>query len=108
MATIFLANFGEENGGRLAAFLRAQRHETYMARDEHSFVEMKRRSGLSPDLVIMDASAHEDRVRRLANELGKYRIQHGPKPMILCISRVYRGPRFEIELERKGIRLLYV
>jgi CheY-like chemotaxis protein len=44
-------------------------------------------------------------VLRTINEL--YRQSPRPRPRILCISVVYRGPQFRLDIERLGARLIY-
>jgi len=72
------------------------------------FARMLRQYGSEIDLVIVDASYSEKYALDLLTEMASYRKRNGPCPAALCISRVYRGPRFELEVERKGARLLYV
>ena len=102
MAKILLVNFNEEQGSRLAAFLGTQRHKAWVGSfsAEHCVSEI--------DLVIVDASQREKSALELVTEIAGYRTQYGPRPLVLCLSRVYRGPQFELEIERKGVRFLYV
>jgi len=54
------------------------------------------------DLVILDVSVQCRDAGKLLEGLKRYRDAHGPRPMTLCVSRVYRGPRFELDLEQQG------
>jgi DNA-binding response OmpR family regulator len=108
MAKILLVNFDVELGTRLSAFLRAERHELCAVLECGHFAEMLKRCPVPIDLVILDVSLGEKYVRDLLSEISSYRVRNGPRPAILCISRVYRGPHFALDLERKGARLLYV
>jgi DNA-binding response OmpR family regulator len=108
MAKILLANFDEEAGARLTAVLRNERHEAQLARENESFSQMMQRRDLKPDLLILDMSRRERYARDLLAEVSSHRIQYGPRPMLLCISRAYRGAQFELDLERKGARVVYV
>lgn len=107
MARILLANFMEESGTRLAAFLRIERHEVHMADQAQPLAQMLRLVR-EFDLVIIDASQREHYVRDLVNHIAKHRAQSGPRPMMLCVCRIYRGPRFELDLEKRGARVIYV
>ena len=60
------------------------------------------------DLVIVDVSAADEICQVTLDELRRWQMIHGPRPGILCVSTVYRGPNFELEIERKGGRLVYV
>jgi hypothetical protein len=108
MANILLVNFDEERALRLAAFLRTERYEVRINLEAEKFPQMLKRHVCEIDLVILDASHREKYVRYLLTEIASYRARNGPRPMVLCISRVYRGPRFQLDLERKGARLVYV
>ena len=108
MAQILLANFDEEEGVRLTAVLRNEHHEVRLALENESFLQMLRRCGLTTDLLILDVSRRERYARDLLTQVTSHRIQHGPRPMLLCISRAYRGAQYELDLERKGARVVYV
>ena len=60
------------------------------------------------DLIVLDASGNDRIVHDRLGEIRRYRVRHGHRPTVLCVSRVYRGPQFELELERKGARVVYV
>jgi hypothetical protein len=102
MAKILLLNFDDDFGSRLAAFLRNEHHDILPSCISSNCTQN------SADLVIIDVSQREKVFERLLKEIVTFRAQHGPRPMILCISHVYRGPRFQLDLEQKGARLLYV
>jgi len=106
MAAILLANFDEEFRDRLAAFLRVERHSVHVALEPAPLSQLLRRATV--DLLIVDVSHRENYVRDLLADLGAHRAKRGPRPSVLGVSRVYRGPRFALDLERKGLRLIYV
>ncbi|SRR5260370_6041649 len=108
MARILLINFDDQLSARLAAFLRTQRHDVCVAIEDRNFSQIFKQYVLRADLLIVDVSHREKYVRDLLRKIALHRARKGPRPMVLCISRVYRGPRFELDLERKGARLLYV
>ncbi len=108
MAKILLVNFDEERATRLAGFLRTERYEVCINSETEKFSQMLKWHVCGIDLVILDASHREKYVRDLLTEIASYRARNGARPMVLCISRVYRGPRFRLDLERKGARFLYV
>lgn len=108
MATILLMNFYEENGRRLAAFLRAEHHEVRMFVSNQQLPKWLQHQGDTIDLIIIDASQNERAGSSLLAGIVLYRAQYGPSPTVLCVSRVYRGPQFQLDLEKKGARLVYV
>lgn len=108
MAKILLANFDEEAGVRLTVFLRNEHHEVRLAFENESFSQMLQRCGPAIDLLILDVSRRERYASGLLAQIASHRIQYGPRPMLLCISRAYRGAQFELDLEQKGARVVYV
>jgi hypothetical protein len=108
MAKILLANFDEEAGARLTAFLRNEHHEIGLSFENESFFQILRRCGAVNDLLILDVSRREKYARDLLAQISSHRLQYGPRPMVLCISRSYRGAQFELDLERQGARVVYV
>jgi hypothetical protein len=108
MAKILLANFDEEAGVRFTAFLRNEHHEVGSALENESFSHMLQRCGLKADLLILDVSRRERYACDLLDQVSSHRIQCGLRPMVLCVSRAYRGAQFELDLERKGARVVYV
>jgi hypothetical protein len=108
MAKILLANFDEEEGTRLTAFLRNEHHEVGLSFKDESFVQILRRCGAATDLLILDVSRREKYARELLAQVTSHRLQYGPRPLILCILRSYRGAQFELDLERQGARVVYV
>jgi hypothetical protein len=108
MANIILVNFAEEPGSRVAAFLRVDQHKVHVAQENAHFSDVLHEYGNEIDLVILDASRHEKHVRQFLTELISFKTRNGPRPMALCISHVYRGPRFVLDMERKGARFVYV
>jgi DNA-binding response OmpR family regulator len=108
MAKIVLMNFDEEQGLRLAAFLRMERHEVVCALPKQTYLGWLHGQDDDADLVILDASYREKAFRQILEDIAARRARNGPRPMILCISRQYRGPQFQLDIERKGARLVYV
>jgi len=105
MARILLIKFEEATAQRLAAVFEVRRHRvrTY----DGPFAPYESLEAEGQDLIVLDVSADDADVTKCLTELQRYRAAHGPRPMILCASRVYRGPRFELDLEKRGARLVY-
>lgn len=103
MAGILLVSFPMATATRLSSFLRNFGHS--VAIEPAQFPRTKVLCNF--DLVILDVSNNQvDLWQRLAT-VQRYRIEHGPRPMVLCTSLTYRGPRFELDIEQKGARLIY-
>ncbi len=107
-ARILLVQFDEAWEARLAETLRQRGHSVTTHCREECVSEHLSELGHEIELVILDVSKGDDETWSIVAEIRQYRTQYGPKPMLLCVSRVYRGPRFELELERKGARVVYV
>lgn len=107
MDKVLLVNFEKVQAARLAAFLRIERHEVHIAEPVES-TRQTLRGVATFDLVIVDASHREQYVRDITASIGAYRARNGPRPAVLCVCRSYRGPRFELDLEKKGARVIYV
>lgn len=107
MARILLANFDEVSGTRLMAFLRGQRHEAHLAAQDTSISQVLSCMN-ETDLVIVDGSHREQYTRDLVARIASRRVGDGLRPMMLCICRSYRGPQFEMDLEKKGAHVIYV
>ena len=107
-ARILLLNFDEASEGRLTEIFRQKgyRVSTY-AREEPLAEHLSKRSD-DVDLIVLDASGNDRAIHDQLGEIRRYRVQHGHRPMVLCVSRIYRGPQVELELERKGARVVYV
>lgn len=105
---LLLVRFDNASEGRLTELLRQRGYRVSAYSREESLLECLSRFGREIDLVILDVSGNDPEVRNYLAEIVRYRAQHGHRPMVLCVSRVYRGPQFELELERKGARVVYV
>ncbi len=107
MALILLTNFDEPSAHRLADLLTRRGHRVNKC-STFDGVQFLEASDHDLDLIILDVS-HDDReTQNQLAEIRHYRAQHGPRPMLLCVSRLYRGARFQLDLESKGARVVYV
>jgi hypothetical protein len=64
--------------------------------------------GATVDLVVLDGTASPDRIKKCFKGIADLHAERGRGAMLLCVSRVYHGPLFEIDLENEGARLVYV
>jgi DNA-binding response OmpR family regulator len=107
MPRILLIEPNKEQAARIAAVLRLHRYDVDRC-NRLGAVGTPTKSLSACDLVILDVTARDRETLSALAAIRNYRIEHGPAPMLLCISKVHHGPRFELELEQKGARLLYV
>ena len=108
MGHILLMNVDELPGVKLAGLLRSQHHSVAVLSVGASLATALRQESPVPDLVILDPSQREKYAGTLLDEIVSYRTRYGPQPMLLCVLRVYRGPQPELDLEKKGARVVYV
>jgi len=105
MARILLGGFEEAQALSLAHALRLRNHHV-----DHSWSSTDRfeEHAANSDVVILDLSGDDPSTRLLLEKTFRLRLQTGLRPMLLGILQTYRGPRFEEEIERKGVRVIYV
>ena len=108
VARILLVKFDDESAARLAGVLRSRSHCVTVLSAKHRVGQTLGRCLSELDLVILDASLDDRDTWRIVAEVTRHRAERGLRPMLLCATRVYRGPRFELELERKKARLIHV
>jgi DNA-binding response OmpR family regulator len=105
---ILLVNFDETSEGRLTEILRQKGHRVSAYACEESLAQHLLQLRNDVDLIVLDASGNDRALHDQLAEIRRYRAQHGHRPTVLYVSRVYRGPQVELELERKGARVIYV
>jgi DNA-binding response OmpR family regulator len=108
MARILLGNGSETVGKELAQLLTNRGHRVTTCFAGNSLDDVMRRLGHEFEIVILDVSSNDFQARNDLAVIKHHKMHGGPKPMLLCVSRVYHGPRFELELEQKGARVVYV
>ena len=108
MGRVLLVNFDETFEGQVMETLHRRGFLVSIYRRGERLAERLAKVGQEVDLVILDVSHDDQDTQDCFAEILQYRAQHGPRPMLLCASHVYRGPRFELALERKGARVVYV
>ena len=107
MARVVLANFDAETAAQLIQLLERNRHSATHLPAATSNHDPRAIGQVLCDLIILDITLDDKATRTLLTEALRRRAESGPGPMLLCVSRVYRGPRYEFDLERKGVRLAY-
>ena len=105
MARILIGGFEEALGFALANQLRLQRHLVDFY-SPHSYKPQQPSS--EADIVILDLSQDAPSTQALLEDAIQSRVETGLKPLMLGVFRSYRGPRIEAEIERKGVRVVYV
>jgi hypothetical protein len=107
VASVVLANFDAETGAQLVQLLQRNRHCATQIPATAPFNKNTIRQ-IPCDLIIIDLTSDDRTALTLLGEVARRRAETGPRPMVLCVASAYRGPQFELGLERKGARLAYV
>jgi hypothetical protein len=107
MANISLVNFDESAAAELASALRSSHHSVCVFHIGIAYQAIVKATKGSPELIILGFSRNEREARSLVQKIVNYRIGTGCAMKILCVLPVYRGPQFQIELERQGAHVIY-
>jgi DNA-binding response OmpR family regulator len=59
------------------------------------------------DIVVLDVTQLKDEGWRELRQICQLCTQDKLPIQVLCCSRVYRGPRFELDIEQLGARFVY-
>lgn len=108
MAGILPFGFDEQTGVCLSGLLYARGHRVYVCASTESFLSTLHLRGKQIDLLVLYLSAANRYCSSELAAVNNYRGMYDPKPMLLCVLDMYRGTRFELELEQKGARVAYV
>jgi hypothetical protein len=108
MAHILIGGFDASTAAQLASQLQAGRHDVRICEAIHDCGRHIADSGTAIDLVVVDGTASPGLVEKCFKGIADLYAGRGRRAMLLCVSRVYHGPRFEIDLENEGARLVYV
>jgi len=60
------------------------------------------------DVVIVDLSRNRPSDWHNLDQIMTAVSAHSPRPMVLCLSDVYRGPAMKLEVERRGGRFTWI
>lgn len=108
MADILLIRIQPDLFGALTELLEHKGHRVQICEGAQQITSRFNSREHSPDLAIIDVTVNDRESRMCLMQIKIIRARYGPRPALLCISKVYRGPQFELELERKGARIAYV
>jgi len=108
MARILLLSPDEPSARDLALFLEKKSHRVSVHCERRAFIDSPKQDLSSVDIVILDMSANRPDDWNALDCVCKWAGTIDSKLMTLCLSRVYRGPKFELDVERRGARLVYV
>jgi CheY-like chemotaxis protein len=109
MARILIAQFEQQPSIQMAAMFIREHHAVVVCPPDQPVLKQVQQDNLGYDLVVLDISMNPEAALKLVKQLRQFRIQHGPRPKVLCVSQVLRPARFKFELEQEGARLsMYV
>lgn len=107
MAQILFFDPHEEDAMELARRLKAKHHTVTSCTKAKELIQHLKCHAASFDVVILDVSAQTLDLQIL-NGVNCMVLKAGQAPAVVCVSRVYKGPQMQLQIERKGARLVYV
>lgn len=107
MERVLLIDSDEDHARTLALFLERHRYAVTVSTSKGNAFRPLERNCEEFDVVILDMSANRPQDWRTFDQIRTLPRMTTVRPMILCLSRVYRGPGMKLEIERKGARLVY-
>ena len=107
MATILLLNFDPIHGSRLAEVLRGRRHHVLNANNGEALPDKPYIDRYQIDLILWDLTHNKGEPWSRLHSLSTVRKANGYPALLLCYSRIYYGPSFELRIEKLGARIVY-
>lgn len=107
MERVLLIDSDEDHARALALFLERHRYAVTVCTSQGNAFRPSERNCAEFDVVILDMSANGPNDWKTFDQVRSLPRMTATRPMILCVSRVYRGPGMKLEIERKGARLVY-
>jgi hypothetical protein len=106
---ILLIDSDEAHGRRLLEFLADRRLGVELLRTVQAAIGRLKQKGYQCDLVIMNVSdGSQPWLRRLEMlQEAVHECMTPAGPLVLCVSNAKRDHLFELEIERRGGRLVY-
>jgi DNA-binding response OmpR family regulator len=107
MATILLIGSDREYQENLASKLRTRGHAVLMADNLRLSSTDGNDRMSSVEIVVFDVTHFNEDGKRQLRTICQQPRQDGFPVLVLCYSKVYRGPLFELDIERIGARFVY-
>jgi hypothetical protein len=105
---LLLLGPNSRHAATIAAVLERHRHTPQIAAYVEDGLRQLARGDSRYDVVIVDMSRNAPSEWNILDQVLKTVAADSPKPMVLCLSDIYRGPAMQLEVERKGARLLWI
>jgi hypothetical protein len=107
MAAVLLIGSDRTYRENLASTLRARGHSVMVA-DWCRLPSADWNARMSAvEIAVFDVTQIDDVSRSQLCRICQCPRQDGFPVLVLCYSRAYRGPRFELDIERLGARFVY-
>jgi hypothetical protein len=107
MATVLIVGNERESQTELAAILRARRHSVLISNYRELSLPTGSMIAAEIEIAIFEVTSLNEDSTTILNQfcLGDLRQK---RPLVLCYSRLNHGPKFELAMERLGVRFVYV
>jgi len=106
MANILIVDSDLPNAKELGLNLQRRGHKVNIANPSNALLTRRLEPHLI-DLVIVDVTYLKDEGWRELRRICQLSTRDYLPVQVLCCSKVYRGARFELEIERLGARFVY-
>jgi len=109
MARVLIVDEDEAHGMQLAERLQASGHQVLSCTGGQKAIRILEESEEPFELVILDLSQSPQEGLECVREISDLHFKLGrfPGPLVLCVSANYFEPRFELEVEACGARVVY-
>lgn len=106
MARVLLFDVNHRYEATIPPLFEQYHHTTFVATELQEVLSRLLGENQTYDVVIVDMSRNRDSDWQNVNAISA--ALRAPKPMMLCVSDAYVGPRMKLEVENKGGRLVWI
>lgn len=109
MPRVLIVDEDEAHSRYLAERLHIRGHQVIRCNGMQQAIRELQEGEESFELVILDLSQNPKEGLECVREINNLHLKRGrfPGPMVLCVSTIYFEPRFELEVEACGARVVY-
>lgn len=109
MPRVLIVDEDETHSAQLAARLHVRGHEVVWCEGMKEAIRKLQGIDEPFELIILDLSQSPEEGLECVRQINDLHLELGrfPGPMVLCVSSHYFEPRFELEVEACGARVVY-
>lgn len=107
LLTILLIDPDAAHRERLADRLRTYGYRVLVPDLNPESARLLESQALHADVAIFEVTKRDERIVKQLQKITRLRKCDGTPVLVLCCSRTYHGPRFQLQIEEMGGRYLY-